>query len=77
MRYSVSYTTSTSQKGTLMDKTQAQALAGKLLLEILRTQPNLMTAATEVNIASGHRVANFCSDFIEQYSENLLKPKNQ
>jgi hypothetical protein len=54
-------------------KKQAMETAGKLLSEILKTQPNLLTAASGAYVSQPKDLANFCSQFIEQYADNLVK----
>lgn len=54
-----------------MELKQARTAAQALLMEILRTQPQLFTNQTGSHISSGQGVASFCREFIEEYAKYL------
>lgn len=54
-----------------MEMNDARTEAENLLHKILTTQPNLLVSEHGHGRTSGRLIANFCSEFIENYSTYL------
>lgn len=58
-----------------MDKIEARKVATGFLSDLLRAQPNLLTATGSTSHSSerGKLIAEFCVSFIERYADYLEK----
>jgi hypothetical protein len=54
-----------------MELDNARGIAKNLLLEILKTQPALLSDKTGVHTGNAAGLAKFCEEFIEEYAKYL------
>ena len=56
-----------------MDKIEARVDAQNMLTLLIQNQPNLLVDKGSCNQHNAKELANFCADFIETYTERLMK----